>query len=270
MIINKHVLAAHLLPVFNRFLSPLKLKISTKNTPNRDFGAFITHLNRLDFNIKTVIDVGIAFGTPAFYKALPQAKFYLVEPVPQCKPLLQKLEKTMGATFFNVAAGSENGEMDFFVHSDISGSSALRQWEGEAFDGKCISVPVRRLDSFIPESIQRPSLLKIDTQGHELEVLKGAERILDKIDVIIIETSFHEFRKGAPEIHNIIESMIELGYRCYEVLEGHYRAVDNALAQIDIAFVKHDSILRESKCFFNKEQLAEYLSVQDKKNLVPN
>lgn len=260
MFINKQVLAANLLPVFNRILSPFRLKISTKNTPNRDFSAFITHLNQLNFQIKTVVDVGIAFGTPAFYKSLPKAKFYLVEPVPQCKPLLQKLEQTIGATFFNVAAGAEDGEMEFFVHNDISGSSALQQWEGAALDGQRITVPVQKLDTIIPDTIARPSLLKIDTQGNELEVLKGSQKILDKIDVVIIETSFHEFRKGAPEIHDIIAAMTALGFRCYEVLEGHYRVVDNALAQVDIAFVKQDSVLRSSKCFFNQEQLQDYLS----------
>ncbi len=260
MFINKHMLASRLLPVFNRVLSPLKLKILTKNTPNRDFTAFITHLNSLKFHIKTVIDVGVAFGTPAFYKSLPQAKFYLVEPVPQCKELLQKLEKTIGATYFNVAAGSKDGEIEFFVHPDTSGSSSLRQWEGEAFDGERITVPIRRLDSLIPDSIERPCLLKIDTQGNELDVLKGATDLLDKIDIVIIETSFHEFRKGAPEIHEIIASMASLGYRCYEILEGHYRAVDNALAQVDVAFVKADSELRSSKCFFSDSQLKDYLS----------
>lgn len=260
MKINKHILASYLFPFINSVLSPLRLKLVTKNSPNRNFTAFINHLDYLNFNIQTVIDVGIAFGTPAFYKSLPKAKFYLVEPVPQCLPLLKKLERTIGATSFNVAAGSEDGEIDFFLHPDISGSSSLRQWEGETFDGDMITVPVRKLDTLIPQSIQRPSLLKIDTQGNELEVLKGSKDLLDKIDMVIIETSFHEFRKDAPEIHEIIATMVNLGFRCYEILEGHYRAIDNALAQVDIAFVKHDSVLRSSKCFFNERQLESYLS----------
>ena len=259
MRINKQVVASYLFPIVNRMLSPLRLKLSTKNSPNRDFSQFITHLKKNNFDIQTVIDVGIAFGTPAFYKSLPKAKFYLVEPVPQCKPLLQKLERTIGATTFNVAAGSKDGEIEFFVHPDISGSSCLKQMEGEVFDGDSITVPIKKLDSLIPKSITRPSLLKIDTQGNELEVLAGAKDLLNVIDVIIIETSFHEFRKGAPEIHEIISTMTNLGYRCYEILEGHYRAIDNALAQVDVAFVKNDSLLRTSKCFFNEKQLSEYM-----------
>lgn len=265
---NKHLLASYLFPIANRLLSPLNLKLLTKNTPNRDFGAFISHLKRLNFHIKTVIDVGIAYGTPALHKFLPEAKFYLVEPVPHCLPLLKKLENTIGATTFNVAAGAEDSEIDFFLHDDISGSSCLRQWEGESFDGKKITVPLRRLDTLIPQTIARPSLLKIDTQGNELEVLKGSKELLDKIDILIIETSFHEFRKGAPEIHEIISTMVDLGYRCYEVLEGHYRAIDNALAQVDIAFVKHDSQLRSSKCFFSEEQLEDYLSKPNPQALI--
>ncbi len=264
MRINKHVIAAQLFPVINRLLSPLKLKLQTKGNPNRSFKEFVLHLKNNNFHIQTVIDVGVAHGTPAFYTSLPNAKFYLVEPVPECKPLLQKLEKTIGATYFNVAAGSKDGEIEFFVHPDISGSSCYRQWEGESFDGEQVVVPMKRLDSIIPKTITRPSLLKIDTQGNELEVISGATGLLNEIDVVIIETSFHEFRKGAPEIHEIISVMAGFGYRCYEILEGHYRAIDNALAQVDIAFVKNDSILRSSKCFFNEKQLNDYMTNQKK------
>lgn len=270
MKINKHTIAAKLLPIFNRLLSPIKLKLITKNTPNRDFHAFIKHLDKLNFNIKTVIDVGVAFGSPGLYKALPQAKFYLVEPVPQCKGVLEKLKETMGATYFHVAAGDEDGETDFFVHNDISGSSSLRQWEGDFLDGEKIRVPLRRLDTLISEPIARPSLLKIDTQGNELKVLRGAVNILDSIDVVLLETSFHEFRKGAPEIHEIVKTMTDLGYRCYEVLEGHYREIDNAMAQVDVAFVKEDSVLRSSKCYFSQTQSSDYIKHYEKANLIAN
>ncbi|BCA94927.1 methyltransferase FkbM [Legionella antarctica] len=260
MQINKQLVATYLFPMVNRMLSPLRLKLQPKSSPNRSFSEFISHLKRINFHVQTVIDVGIAFGTPAFYKSLPEAKFYLIEPVPQCKPLLEKLEHTIGATCFNVAAGSKDGEIKFFVHPDISGSSSLRQWEGEVFDGESVTVPLKKLDSLIPKSINRPSLLKIDTQGNELDVLAGAKELLEVVDVVIIETSFHEFRKGAPEIHEIISTMADLGYRCYEILEGHYRAIDNALAQVDIAFVKQDSTLRSSKCFFSEQQLSKYIA----------
>lgn len=260
----KHTAAKLLLPTINKIANLVSLKVVPASTPNRDFPAFFNHLRRQGMVFKTVVDVGIAFGSPTLYASLPQAKFYLVEPVPSCKPLLEDLARRLNAEVFNVAAGADDGSLDFFVHPDVSGSSAYQQLEGEFFDGEKISVPVRRLDSIIPANLARPSLLKIDTQGAELEVLAGATGLLDQIDVLIIEVSFHEFRKGAPEFHDIVVRMVELGFRCYEVLEGHYRSADNALAQVDLVFVKSDSELREVKSFFTESQAKNYLNKTQK------
>lgn len=255
----KHQAARLLLPAINKIAGLVSLKVVPKTTPNRDFPAFFAHLRRLGVEFASVIDVGIAFGSPTIYASTPKARFYLVEPVPSCKPLLDELARQLDAQTFNVAAGSADGAMDFYVHPDVSGSSAYRQHEGEFFDGQRVSVPVRRLDSIIPTPLARPSLLKIDTQGAELEVLTGATGLLDQIDVVIIEVSFHEFRQGAPEFHDIVIRMAELGYRGYEILEGHYRAADGALAQVDLAFVRSDSTLRAEKAFFTAAQAKRYL-----------
>ena len=148
--------------------------------------------------------------------------------------------------------------MSFFVHADMSGSSAYPQQEGALLDGEEVKVPVRRLDGIIPTGIPRPALLKIDTQGAELEVVRGATRLLDEIDVVVAETSFHEFRKGTPEISEVIAEMGRLGFVPYEVIEGFYRPIDNALAQIDIAFVPRDSRLRAHQAAFSPEQAERY------------
>ena len=257
----KHQAARLLLPIINKIACLVSLKVVTRHTPNRDFSAFFAHVRRLGFEFASVIDVGVAFGSPTLYASTPKAKFYLVEPLPSCKPLLDKLAQQLGAQTFNVAAGSADGAIDFYVHPDVSGSSAYRQHEGAFFDGQRISVPVRRLDSIIQAPLARPSLLKIDTQGAELEVLAGAAGLLDYIDVVIVEVSFHEMRKGAPEFHDIVIRMAELGYRVYEVLEGHYRSADGALAQVDLVFVPTDSALRAEKAFFTPEQAKRYLGV---------
>ena len=246
------------LPRLNRLLRPASLKVVPASSPTRDFADFLGHVRRLGIEFETIIDVGVAFGSPGLYRACPAAKFYLVEPVPSAKAHLDKLAQELGAEVFNVAAGATDGEMTFFVHPDTSGSSAFRQWEGADLDGEEVVVPVRRLDAIIPRPVARPALLKIDTQGAELDVLAGAAELLNDIDMLIIEVSFHEFRKGAPEFHHIVQRMTELGYVCYEVLEGHYRAIDGALAQEDLVFIRPDSPLRAHKTYFSPEQAARY------------
>jgi hypothetical protein len=76
--------------------------------------------------------------------------------------------------------------------------------------------------------------------------------------MIIAEVSFQEFRDAAPEIADIIIEFKKFGFVPYEILEGHYRTVDNALAQVDLVFVQETSQLRAEKRFFSDQQLERY------------
>ena len=122
------------------------------NAPVRDFGLFFKHLKSLGFDFRTVIDVGIAFGTSPIYDAFPRARYFLIEPVAECLPVLERLKQRLNAEYFLVAAGAENGEVTFNVHDDISGSSLFAQVEGKALDGEARPTPMRRLDSLLPET----------------------------------------------------------------------------------------------------------------------
>lgn len=243
----------------NRALEPIGLRLMRTNAPVRNFGLFFKHLKSLGFEVKTIIDVGIAFGTSSIYDAFPRAKYFLVEPVAECRPVLEELKKRLDAEYFLVAAGAENGEITFNVHDDISGSSMYSQVEGKAFDGEARPTPMRRLDSLLPETLEHPVFLKVDTQGAELEVLKGLGSRIGEIDLMILETTMMPVRHGIPQFADIVRFCDDAGFAVYDVLEGHMRALDGALAQIDLAFVRKDSPLRSQSAFFNPDQLADYL-----------
>lgn len=249
------------MPALNRLIfSPLRLKLVTARTPNRNFTEFFAHLRSLSFVPETVVDVGVGNGTPSLYNSNPHADLYLIEAVPDTKGTVQKIALQLKANFFNVAAGASSGEIEFFVHDDTTGSSMYRQLEGATLDGTVVKIPVRPLDDLLPERINRPCVLKVDTQGAELEVLKGASRLLKDVDIAILEVSMHQFREGSPEIGDVIAAMAERGFVIYEILEGHYRSLDNALAQVDVVFVPENSVLRSHKEFFSQEQAKAYAS----------
>lgn len=254
----KQFVAYRVLPALNKLLRMARVKLVPWNAPTRDLGQLIDHLKSLGMDFRTVVDVGVAHGSPGLHDRCRNATFFLVDPVPSLKHRLDELAERLGGTAFNVAAGADDGEMSFFVHTDTSGSSAYPQQEGGLLDGEEVKVPVRRLDGLIPAGIARPALLKIDTQGAELEVVRGATRLLEEIDVIVAETSLHEMRKGTPEIGEVIAEMARLGFVPYELIEGFYRPVDNALGQIDIAFVPRDSELRAHRAAFSPEQAEQY------------
>ena len=243
----------------NHVLETVGLRLLRTNAPVRNFGLFFKHLKSLGFEVRTVIDVGIAFGTSPIYDAFPRAKYFLVEPVAECRPVLEKLKQRLNAEYFLVAAGAENGEVKFDVHDDISGSSIFAQVEGHALDGEARPTPMRRLDSLLPKTLEHPIFLKVDTQGAEIEVLKGLGRRIAEIDLLILETTMMPMRHNIPQFADIVRFCDEAGFAVYDVLEGHMRALDGALAQIDLAFVRKDSALRRQTAYFTPDQLADYL-----------
>jgi FkbM family methyltransferase len=93
------------------------------------------------------------------------------------------LKHRLNAEYFVVAAGAENRQVTFNVHDDISGSSLFAQVEGKALDGEARPTPMRRLDSLLPEYLEHPVFLKVDTQGAEIEVLKGLGSRINEIDL---------------------------------------------------------------------------------------
>src|SRR4030088_2420680 len=139
----------HVLPIFG-------FRLLRTNAPARNFALFFKHLKSLGFEPRTVIDVGVAFGTPPIYDAFPHARYFLVEPVAECRPALEKLKKRLNAEYFLVAAGAEDGEVTLNVHDDISGSSLFPPVEGKVADGQARLTPMRRLDSLLPQSLAHP------------------------------------------------------------------------------------------------------------------
>jgi FkbM family methyltransferase len=243
----------------NNVIEPFGVRLLRTNAPTRSFSLFFKHIKSLGFDVRTVIDVGVAFGTPPIYAAFPTARYFLVEPVAECRPVLEKLKRSLNAEYYLVAAGAENAEVTFNVHDDISGSSLFAQVEGKALDGQARPTEMRRLDSLLPVELEHPVLLKIDTQGAEIEVLKGLGDRIGEIDLLIVETSMMPMRSGIPQFADIVSFCDAAGFAVYDVLEGHTRSLDNALAQIDLAFVRKDSPLRKTANFFSPDQLASYL-----------
>lgn len=221
---------------------------------------FCSHLKRLGFGIETVIDVGVAHGTPALYRSFPDARFFLVEPLEEFRGSLERLKSKLNAEYFIVAAGDEDREIEINVHDDLSGSSMLKQSEGAVLDGRPRRVPMARLESLLPRDLARPSLLKIDTQGSEILVLRGLGRRIDEIDVIIVETTLLPLRRGVPEFADIVSFLEQFDFVVYDILEGHVRWLDKALAQVDLVFAKREGILRKDARFFNDAQLAKYVA----------
>lgn len=162
-----------------------------------------------------VIDVGVAEGTDDLYGRFPHAFLDLFEPQPGQRPTLARILEQREGRAHNIALGSRAGTAT--LHLDGTGS-ALH--EGVATRGGSVEVPVRRLDEVLAvDDIRRPCLLKIDTEGHELDILQGATGILDAIDCVVAEV---QFRK--PELYRpgqLFQFLGERGFELADVLDSY-------------------------------------------------
>ena len=214
-------------------------------------GQSYAHLKSLGFEPKTVVDVGVAGGTQELYDNFPSAYFLLVEPLAHFENDLKSILRSYRGTYVLAAAGASDGELEFNVHdTHLEGSSMYRETMGSAADGHAIRVPVRRLDDMSRQhALQGPYLLKVDVQGAELDVLEGAQEVLNDTEAVVLEVSLFGFMKGAPQFYDVIAYMKAHGFVAYDILHGWNRPLDGALGQVDIVFVKEHGRFRRDHAY---------------------
>jgi FkbM family methyltransferase len=199
-------------------------------------------------NILTVLDIGANIGQFAqlIHEILPQARILSFEPLPdQFKQLERLTEKIPLLRCYPFAAGSENSEKEINANEFSASSSLLPMTElhTSSFPFTLHSVAqkahVRTLDSVLPETaLQKNVLLKIDVQGYEMEVLKGAERVLGHVDVIIIETSFQELYRGQPLFDEIYQCLVRKNFTFHGSMEPVFSTINGEVLQFDAIFIR--------------------------------
>lgn len=79
--------------------------------------------------------------------------------------------------------------------------------------------------------------IKIDTQGAEIDILKGADEYINNFKVICLETAINEYNIGSPNQDFVIQYMYKIGYE-KSLTCGQSRYPDGQLFQEDLIFTK--------------------------------
>jgi FkbM family methyltransferase len=239
--------------------SPAKKPTLIDNIKNvrQTMAQTLTFMASLGFNPTTVIDVGVAGGTPELYKAFPKSRFLLVEPLAEFSSSMERICRKLNGEFIIAAAGKEDTTLDMKVSPDLTGSYVLRNEEQTNWEIRRVNV--RSLNSLAKQfDLQGQIFLKIDVQGGELDVIAGATEIFPDVEAIALEVAFFEFHSGMPEFHNVVDTMKKYGFVVYEVVEGHNRPLDFARAQADVIFVKESGFFRRTKKWSTPAQSTEF------------
>lgn len=169
-----------------------------------------------------IIDVGANVGQFNFFgrKYLGARRIVSIEPVRECYQLLLQ-NAQVGADCLCCAVSNQERELLFHVAQESSQLSSYLPDEDACYR-ESYAVPVRSLDSIAAELVlERIDLLKIDTEGSEFDVLKSAENLLSRTDLILIEMSV--FRKSAGNLFRIGQFLEEKGFALVELSGGEGR-----------------------------------------------
>lgn len=149
----------------------------------------------------TIFDVGANEGsyTKDILSVNRNAQVFAFEPHPETyRRLSSNLAGINGVTTVNAACGSAPGRLVLYDHAGLAGSGHASLHAGvieeiHKDESNQNIVNVIKLDSFATEhGISIIHLLKIDTEGHELEVLKGAANLLRENRIKAVQFEFNE------------------------------------------------------------------------------
>lgn len=209
------------------------------------------HIRELGFQPNTIIDIGVAAGTPELYRTFPDSYFLLVEPLKEFEPDLKSILEHYRGSYILAAAGASPGQVAINVHDhQLAGSTLYKEAMGIEADGHETFVPLIKIDDAIEKQrLSGPYLIKVDVQGAELDALDGSRHTLIDAEVVVLEVSLFMFWNGAPQLHDVVAYMKNLGFVAYDIILGWNRPLDNALGQIDIVFVKDEGMFRQEHSY---------------------
>src|SRR5208282_761459 len=157
----------------------------------------------------TVLDVGANTGQTALHlvRHFPKSRIYSFEPVPSTfQQLVRNTAKYANIEPICCALGADRGSGKMTTKSLSPSNRLIGSVESSSSAIPLLDVPVDTVDAFCTErEIRRVNLLKIDTEGYEMSIFRGAENLLaeKRIDFILAECDF--FRRASEPHGDFIE-----------------------------------------------------------------
>lgn len=223
-------------------LTPFRV---VRGAPNRyqAISYCLRYLKRLGFEPAQIIDGGAHLGSFALEVSaiFPAAIVHLIDPQPACRISLEALAAERGFLYHPYALSSAPGIVSM-ICTDLPDTGALLGHSPARHTQRAVDVEATTLDDLFSATFKpsdRP-LLKLDLQGHEMQALEGASRMLKSVEVVLVEVPFYG-EVGQPTVPDIIGFFRRSGFDLFDVASLSGRPRDDRLREGDFVFVRQGS-----------------------------
>ena len=175
-----------------------------------------------------ILDVGAHRGQFFTWskKVWPDTPIWMIEANEIHEPYLKELCSKYNDQYLISTLGDSNRNVNFYTRSDKPTT------EGASYYKETTYWDIPHLVKEIPKTLQTLDelfeegsyfdLVKLDTQGSEVDILKGGSKLCQKAAAIIVEVSYIDYNEGAPKSDEVIKFMSDYGYGQYFEIGEHY------------------------------------------------
>jgi FkbM family methyltransferase len=235
--------------------TPMNDTVATRAT----YPASLRLLQDRGFEARTVIDIGAAEG--AFFlvrsggRLFPAARHFFVDAMHENEEVYRKVAERFQAGYEITALSCMEGEVSLRIDPNFYNTHIDHLQPGSKYEN-LRRVPVCTLDTLVARhGLEPPFVIKLDVQGGELDVLRGAVRTLD--DAVIVTSEIQIFTERDTLVE-LLSFMQGAGWALYDLTDlGHYPS-DATLYQCYATFIPRSMDFRKGVpwCLPDQEKIA--------------
>lgn len=187
----------------------------------------------------TILDIGACYGdwTRSMQQIYSDANYYLFEAIDY-----DQLKQFEYDSKVKVCIAVLNDKIEYvnWYQKKNTGDSIFREKTYHFKDCEIIRKQTVDIDTIVESSKlfenSKNIFIKIDCQGAEIPILKGAKSILSRTDFILLEVPFFgEYNEGVPSFLEHIIYMNSIGFVPFDIVDNHY--INKFNMQIDLLFI---------------------------------
>lgn len=164
-----------------------------------------------------IIDVGGNIGYYALLESqlASNGKIYAIEPVPSNIKLLNKnikLNDYKNISTFQLAMGDKDGKAKMYVYDKCNWCSFTKDSTGNIIDE--IEVPIMTLDGFVESYVcQYPTFIRMDAEGYEYQIIKGASKIFEKKNPLKLCIELHPHLMPKENMKELVNTLMQSDFK---------------------------------------------------------